>query len=302
MTPIAGEDEGSARTSVLATAEEAVARIEDGMTIAIGGLHTSSRPYSLIRALVRRGVKDLTVVGGAMASLDVDLLIGAGCVRRVAAGGVGAAPVTAIGPWFRRAAVDGSIEVWETDEGALYLALHAAAFGVPFIPWRAGMGTSIPDLNPDLKVIEDPFGSGPVLAVPAIAPDVALLHAATADEFGNVQPTGHGFSDDLLHRASQVTIVQVDRVVPNEVIRQRPERTNIATADVVVETPYGAHPAASPGAYVVDEPYLADYVAAVRADDDAWESWLQHEVLAHGAHADYLEHLGEQRLEGLRER
>jgi len=292
------------RASVETTSDQAVESVESGMTIAIGGLSTSSRPMALIRALVRRGVRDLTVVGGAMAGLDVDLLIGAGLVRRLVAGTVGAGPLAGIGPWYRRAAESGQLHVWECDEASMYLALRAAALDVPFLPWRSGLGSSLLELNPDLKLFDDPHGSGPVIAVPAIQPDVALLHASCADQFGNIQPMGSGMSDDLMHRASLRTIVEVERIVPSHVIRQHPERTTITDADAVVWAPYGAHPFASPGHYLVDTEYLLDYVSTARAgidDKSVWDDWLTREVLSHSDHLAYLEHIGIRRLVKLHE-
>jgi glutaconate CoA-transferase, subunit A len=124
---------------------EAAKWIEDGMTIAIG----QPAPMAIIRQLIRGRLKNLTVVDSGF---SLDLMIAAGCVRKVVsyyAGGGFGTPVT---PSFRRAAEQGEIEVWECEEGILCAGLQAAAQGLPFLPWRGGVGTSLPEINRDLKV------------------------------------------------------------------------------------------------------------------------------------------------------
>ena len=174
---------------------EAADWIADGMTVAFG----EPAPMAMVRHIVRRGVRDLTVVGSG---LSLDWLIAGNCVRKVvsyyAGGGVG----VPVAPTFRKAAEQGRLEVWECEEGILTAGLQAAAQGLPFLPWRGGVGTSLPDVNPDLKVMSDPISGETLLAVPPIRPDIAILHAAASDAFGNVQHLGGpGWLDLFLHRA-----------------------------------------------------------------------------------------------------
>ncbi len=279
----------------------AVESIEDGMAVALGGFTTSGRPAALVRALVRRGARNLTVLGGAAAGLDVDLLIGAGCVKRVVAPYVGAEAYGPIGPFFRHAAERGTVDVWECDEGMYYAGLRAAAAQLPFAPWRSGVGTSIPELNPDLRPFRDPIRGELLLAVPALRPDVALLHAGRADPYGNVQHTGHPFGDRAAYRAAGRTIVQVDRVISNEELRRAPENTSLAGVDVVVRAPYGAHPFASPGHYREDPMEIGAYMAAARAatqDDNygPFDRWLQERVFEPVDHVAYLDRIGLRQL------
>src|SRR5207302_6413744 len=166
---------------VVTTPAQAVAQVGDGMTVAVGGFINSGHPMALVRELVRQSRRDLVLVGAASAGLEVDMLIAAGCVRRVVAPYVGAEVLAGIGPAFRHAAQNGTVEIWEVDEALYYAGLRAAAQGLPFNPWRAGVGTSLPELNPDLQVFTDPIAGQPLIAVPAIEIDVALIHAALAD-------------------------------------------------------------------------------------------------------------------------
>src|SRR5260370_10286124 len=197
---------------------EAARWIESGMTIAIG----MPTPYALVRQIIRRGLRDLTVVDSGF---SLDLLIGAGCVRKVVsyyAGGGFGNPVT---PMFRRAAERGEIEVWECEEGILCAGLQAAAQMLPFVPWRGGVGTSLPEVNPDLKLFKDPIRGETLIAVPPIKPDVTILHAATADAYGNVQHIGGpGWIDMFLCRPADPVIVQVHQVVSHEDIPPPPSQ------------------------------------------------------------------------------
>jgi glutaconate CoA-transferase subunit A len=271
------------------------------MTIGVGGLGTSSHPMALLHQIIRQGTRDLVVVAGPMAGLEVDLLIAAGCVREVVCSYVGAERLAPIGPAYRRAVEEGSVGVREVDEGIWVQGLRAAAQLVPFQAWRGGVGTALPDLNPDLRLVEDPFGGPPLLAVRALPIDVTIVHAATADAYGNVQHVGTGFADRLQSQAADVTIAQVERVVSNEEIRRTPWFTTIPDADLVVRAPCGAHPYASPGHFVEDEAFLVEYVAAAKARGAPLKDWLDRYVFGCADHHEYLDRVGLRRLFGLGE-
>ncbi len=286
---------GGLRSERLRDEGDAAALLVDGMTIAIG----EPAPMAIVRAIIRRGLRDLTVIASG---LHLDMLIAAGCVRKTisyyAGGGFG----VPVAPAFRRAAERGEIEVWECEEGILTSGLEAAAKGLPFLPWRGGVGTSLPQINPDLKIMRDPICGDTLIAVPAIRPDLALLHAARADVYGNVQHCGGpGWLDLFLHRAAACTIVQVEQIIPNEEVRADPWATTIGRADVVVRMPYGAHPYYSRGYYVQDSALLKEYVLAAEQEGAALERFLSHYCREPASHGDYLERIGIKRLLGLYE-
>jgi glutaconate CoA-transferase, subunit A len=294
------------RTAVLTTEREALADLRDGMTIVIGGFANSGHPMSLIREVMRSGKGDLTIMGAATSSLEVDMLIASGVVREVISPYVGGETIVGIGPVFKRAVERGEVEVWEIDEAMYYCALNAAAQCLPFLPWRALVGTSFPEVNPDLKVFEDPIKGEPLIAVPAIEPDYALLHASAADPYGNVQHVGSGFGDRAMARAADRTVVSVERVISNEELRRFPERTSIPLVPAVVRAPFGAHPFSSVGHYLEDIAFLQEYVAAADAyarhdDRGPLDAWLRTHVQEPTDHLDYLERLGARRLFGLNE-
>jgi glutaconate CoA-transferase subunit A len=276
------------------------------MTIVIGGFANSGHPMSLIREVIRSGKKNLTIMGAATSSLEVDMLIAAGIVAKVISPYVGGETIVGIGPVFQRAAQRGEVDVWEIDEAMYYCALNAAAQQLPFLPWRGLVGTSFPEVNPDLKVFDDPIQGEPLIAVPAIAPDFALIHASAADMYGNVQHIGSGFGDRAMARASDRTVVSVEKVISNEELRRFPERTSIPLADAIVRAPFGAHPFSSVGHYLEDIPFLQDYVVAATAyarEDDRTklDQWLAAYVHDPTDHLDYLERLGPRRLFSLNE-
>jgi len=273
--------------------------IADGMTIAIG----QPTPMALVRQIIRRGIKNLTIVD---AGFSLDLLVAAGCAHKVmsyyAGGGFG----NPVMPAFRRAAERGEIEVWECEEGILCAGLQAAAQMLPFMPWRGGVGTSLPELNHDLKLFKDPIRGETLLAVPPIKPDVTILHAAAADPYGNVRHFGGpGWIDLFMYRAADRTIVQVEHVISNEQVRTDPWKTTIPAADAIVRAPFGAHPFYSRGFYLQDNDHLREYSSAssdfAAGKSDPLNAYLDRYCRNPPTHADYLEEIGIKRLSSLHE-
>lgn len=293
------------RTSVVLDEEAALDLVRDGMTIALGGFNTAAHPMIIVRGLIRRGVKDLRVIGSTIAGLDLDMLIATGVASEVVTSSVTGEALAAVGPFFRHAAESGAVRVWESDEGILYAGLRAAGQGLPFMPWKAGLGTSLPELNPDLRVFKDPIAGEDLLAVPALRPDIAFIHVSQADAFGLGQHVGSGFGDRLIHRAADRTVITTERLVPNEEIRRQPLHTSIPYADGVLKARWGAHPFSSPGHYLVDEHHLGEYLTAAAAarkgDRGPLDRYLERYVTRPTSHVEYLEAVGLGRLLELEE-
>ena len=247
------------------TAEAMVAQLRDGMTIGIGGWATRRKPMALVRALLRSSLKDLTIVsyGGP----DVGLLAAAGRIRKLIFGFV-SLDVLPLDMHFRNARQAAAFEVMEVDEGMLQLGLRAAAWRVPFLPTRVGLGTDILKHNPSIQTIRSPYADGDTLvAMPALPLDVALLHVTEADSKGNCVTLGPDpFFDDLFARAAGKVFVSCERVAPTDKIfshdkaRYQPFERSLVTG--VVELPFGAHPTAGVPGYGIDVPHLTDYNAA----------------------------------------
>jgi glutaconate CoA-transferase subunit A len=303
MTDITQCPERSAKVIELA---DAMAHVKDGMTVAIGGFINSSHPMIVVRELIRRRLKNMTIVGPASSGLEVDLLIAAGVAKKVVAPYVGAEGLAAIGPAFRAAAEREQIEVFELDEALYYAALRAAAQRVPFNPWRSGVGTSFPEVNPAIKVFKDPCNGETLLAIPAVNIDVAFLHAAVSDVYGNVQYVGHAYGDRAIYAAADLTFVQVEQIVSNEEIKRDPLRTVVPGADGIIRARFGSHPYASPGNYTEDREHIKEYVRAATAwakdaDRGPLEAYLTRYVLEPADHVAYLERVGLRKLLSLNE-
>lgn len=287
------------RTSVVISAAEAAARIPQGAVVGIGGFVTSNKPMALVRELMRRRCRDLTVV--AVGSLEVDMLLGLGLVRRLITPYCGAESIAPVCPLFG-ALAGRQVEIEEVDLGTLGAMLRAQTMGIPFMPVRGPVGTAFLERNPRLKPLVDPFGGPDLCAAQALELDVALIHAGQADPYGNVQHLGAIFLDQMLAKAAKQVIVQVERLVPNEEIRKHPEATTLPAAlvDAVVVAPYGAHPFASHSAHVLDEAHLREFAAASRAaaagDTRAFAAYVARYVDGPQSHEQYLDQVGVQRL------
>lgn len=288
----------TARRSVVATPAAALAGIADGATIGIGGILTNGRPMALVREIARRGLRDLTIVA-PVAALDVDLLVAAGCVRKVVTSYAGCEAVAGVAPVFRAAVERGEVEAWDADEAHCVAGLRAAGQGLPFLPWRGGVGTDLPAINPDLVEFADPIDGRPLLAVPAIPLDVALIHAERADAYGNVQFDGPAHTDPLLAAAAEHVVVQVERVVGNDVIRRDPPATRRWRTTTVVPAVWGTHPYASAG-IEADVAHLRELAglgrAAAKGDRAGVDGYLRRHVRDAATHADYLETIGVRRI------
>src|SRR5438067_5175813 len=193
------------------TVEEIVGELRDGMTLGIGGWGPRRKPMALVRAILRSPLKDLTLVsyGGA----DVGMLCAAGKVRKLVFAFVSLDAIP-LEPWFRKARESGALEVLELDEGMFQWGLKAAAFGLPFLPTRVGLGTDLAELG-GLKTVSSPYEDAETLiAMPALKLDAALLHVNRSDWRGNVQLLGPDtYYDDWFAKAAAKTYASAEELV-----------------------------------------------------------------------------------------
>jgi glutaconate CoA-transferase, subunit A len=256
----------------LTTEEEVVAELRDGMTIGIGGWGSRRKPMSLVRAILRSPVRDLIVVswGGP----DVGLLCAYGKVRKVVYGFVTLDSVP-LEPHFRRARETGAIEAMELDEGMFYMGLQAAAWRLPFLPTRAGLGSDVMRVNPRIATVRSPYQDGEeLIAMPALELDLALVHLNAADSRGNGQVLGPDpYFDDLFLAAAKRRFLSCERVVATEdFLRFGPPQTlrvSRLLVDGVVEAPHGAHFTSCAPDYDRDETFQRRYVSAA-GSPEAW--------------------------------
>jgi glutaconate CoA-transferase subunit A len=257
------------------TIDDVVASVRDGMTVGIGGWGSRRKPMALVRALARSPVKDLRVV--AYGGPDVGLLCRAGKVREVVYAFVSLDSI-ALEPHFRNARQSGAVTTMELDEGMFLLGLQAAAWRVPFLPTRVGLGSDVMRLNPELRTVQSPYAGGEELvAMPALSLDVALVHMHRGDMGGtgqylNVDP----YFDDLFCMAAARRFMSVERIVDTpDLAKEGPLqsiRINRLMTDGVVETPNGAHFTECVPDYPRDEAFQRTYAASAKSDD-AWNEF-----------------------------
>lgn len=252
-----------------------VARIGDGARVAIANDFAGS-PTAAARALARRGARGLRLVGVPTLGLAADILIGAGAVA-----GVETAAVTlgehGPAPRFCAAVADGAVELRDSTCPAILAGLLAAEKGVPFMPLRGVLGSDLIVHRPDWKVIANPFAEtddDPLLLVPAIRPDIALVHAAMADRAGNVW-IGRDREVMLMAHAAATTLCTVERIVDTDLMADEARAAGTIPSlyvTALAEVPGGAAPVGFAGHYPADDAALARYVAAARtaAGFDAW--------------------------------
>jgi glutaconate CoA-transferase subunit A len=219
--------------------------VVDGALVAFGGGELRRKPVAAARALAGLGRRDLRVAA-MLGSVEVELLLAAGCVAELHSAGVA---LTGLAPRWREARQSGSPRVVEWSEGTFTAALQAAALGLDSCLWPTGVGTDLPAVNPWLVETTDPHTGAPVLAVRALVPDVAIIHAPGVDEHGNAYVDGDLVADELLSRAGRRVVVTYEELVPAEPARAAVSRLFV---DDGVRAPGGAAPTACPPHYDVD--------------------------------------------------
>ena len=285
------------------TEDEVVAQLQSSMTIGIGGWGSRRKPMSLVRAIARSDLRDLTIVsyGGP----DIGILCATGKVRRAVYGFVSLDSIP-LEPHFRQARQQGTIEFTELDEGAFYLGLLAAAHRMPFYPTRAGLGSDMLTMNPELRTVASPYPDADgemeeFVAIPALRLDVSLIHMNRADKGGNGQFLGPDlYFDDLFAKAAARTFMSCERIVDTDALLDEGSVHTLKVprlfVDGVVEAPRGAHFTECPPDYGRDEAFQAEY-AATAGDPAAWEAFRTHYLEADG-HDAYLARLDRRTDEG----
>jgi len=268
--------------------DDVVAELRDGMTIGIGGWGSRRKPMSLVRAILRSPLRDLTVV--AYGGPDIGLLCATGKVKKAVYGFVSLDSIP-LEPHFRAARQNGTIEAMELDEGMFLLGLQAAAWRMPFLPTRAGLGSDLVRVMPELKTVRSPYDDGEELvAMPALKLDVALIHMNRATADGNGQFLGPDpYFDDLFCYAADRAFMSCERVVPTDRLLDHGTfhtlRISRLMVNGVVEAPGGAHFTSCTPDYERDEAFQKEYAATAR-DPEAWGAF-RGRYLDLGSEAEY---------------
>ncbi len=276
------------------TEEDFISELESGMTIGVGGWGSRRKPMSLVRAIIRSGVTDLTIVsyGGP----EIGILSATKQLKKAVYGFVSLDSIP-LEPHFRVARQSGTIEAVEFDEGAFYLGLLAASHRVPFYPTRAGLGSDMLAMNSELRTIVSPYpepggGEGETLvAIPAFDLDLSIIHMNRADAGGNGQFLGPDlYFDDLFAMAAKRTFMSCEKVIPTENFLNEGSVHTLKIprifVDGVIEAPMGAHFTECLPDYSRDEAFQKMY-AATAADKELWDIFNE-KYLQAGSHEEYL--------------
>jgi glutaconate CoA-transferase subunit A len=288
--------------SKLNSLHDAIARwVPDGSSVVMSAALEALIPFAAGHEIVRQRKRDLTLVA-PISDMLFDQLIGAGCAATVMAAWVGNVSA-GLGHNYRRAAeqrLPRPIRTADHSNFSISLALLAGGMGVPYLPTRTLLGTDIVRTNPSFKQEISPFSDERLVLVPALVPDVSILHVQRADEEGHAHAWGNlGVSREAL-MAARSTILLAEEIVPREVITSDPNRILGPAHKVaaVVHEPGGAHPAPVQGYYNRDHDFFHTYHRATRTRE-GWEAWQNEWIFERADRQAYLEKLGSDRWQSL---
>ncbi len=280
------------------TLEEAAGLVNDGDSVAIGGCTVSRTPMALIWALIRARKSGLSI-SRSITSTEGDLLFGSGVSRHILTSWFSQGIVWGISKVMRAYTESNRARFEEWSHMSIGLRYRAGAMGVPFIPTRAMLGSDVAGQLENIKEIDCPFTGEKVLLIPALNPDVALIHVPRCDAFGNAQIDGLQFMDIDLAMAANRVILTTERIVSNDQIRRAPDQTKIPfiAVDAVVEVPYGSAPHECYGIYEPLFEHLDAYAALTAKDPDAGVAeYLERYYYGPSSWSDYLDMLGIEEL------
>jgi glutaconate CoA-transferase subunit A len=263
---------------IIRSLDDALAPITDGCVLAVPR-ESAGAPMAATRALIRRGVKRLHLIALPTSTLQADLMIGAGCVETLETSAVSLGEF-GLAPRFTAAILAGSIKMKDATCPALHAAFQAAEKGVPFMPLRGIIGTDVLAHRPDWKVIDNPFEHGdPIVLLPAIRPDVALLHAPLADRDGNVF-IGRQRELMTMAHAAEKTVVTVEKLHDGSLLDDPALAAGTLPGfyvEAVAVSERGAWPLPLPDHYAWDAGHLAEY-ARLAASDEGFAEYLDRYV------------------------
>jgi glutaconate CoA-transferase, subunit A len=261
--------------------EALAGQIPDGAYLAVPPDY-SGPAMAVIRALIRRGARNLRLLGVPTIGLQGDLLIGAGCVAEIEAAGVMLGEAGQA-PRFVAAARAGSIAIKDTTCPAVHAGLQAAEKGIPFMPLRGILGSDLIGRRTDWRQVDNPFAAGDtILLLPALQPEIALFHATAADRRGNVR-IGRRRELVTMAHAARKTLVSVETIVEEDFMASEASAAGTLSSlyvSAIAEAPKGSWPLGLGEDYAADDGHLAAYAAAALSEQ-GFRDYLDQYVLAH---------------------
>ncbi len=285
------------RRDKLTTMTEALDRVADGDHIAIGGCLYSRTPLAALMELLRKRRTGLTLSRSLMC-YEGEMFLASGASKHLMTSWMGIGLPWGISSVLRHHVETGRAEFEEWSHLALGLRYRAAAMGVPFLPTVTMLGSDI-HRHAGTKEMDDPFTGERLCLVPALFPDIALVHVHRADRFGNVQIDGYPHMDVDIVKAARTVIVTAEKIVPSDVFQANGARTAFPhyVVDAVVEVPFGSYPHECYGRYDADFDHFGAYVAMTK-EDNGLDAYLERYVFGVEDHAGFLATFAPGTLEG----
>jgi len=283
--------------------KEAASLIHDGSRIALGGFGMHNHPMAFVRELIRKGVKDLDIVGHVN-GIEVDMLVGAGCVRKVETSCVGLEEF-GLAPCFRRAVEMGELQVAEYSETLAFERFMCSSRGQAFFPTRQLFGTDLPKYNPDIKEVAGPFDGRTYHAISPAEPEWVVIHAPMGDKYGNVLYFDNrqlpSNLDLIMAQTTRNLIVTVEQIVERDRVLRLSHMNLIPRfrTTAIVEVPYGAHPSSCLQVYDYDRGHMKMYAGAAR-DPASYLEYMDKYIYDVEGHMGYLKLVGLEDLMKLR--
>lgn len=278
--------------------EEATKLVDDGASVAIGGCTMSRTPMAMIWALIRAKKNNLSI-SRSIVSNEGDLLFASGISKHIQTSWFSQGIVWGVSKIMRLYAESKRAQYDEWSHLAMGLSYRAGAMGIPFMPMRAMMGSDIIGQIEGWKEIDCPFTGEKLFLVPALNPDVALIHVQRCDAYGNAQIDGLQFMDIDIAMAANRVILTTEKIISNDQIRRMPDQTKIPfiTVDAVVEVPYGSAPHECYGAYEPFFGHMDYYAGLIKKDPEAGiAEYLGRYIYGPETWVDYLNLIGMEEL------
>lgn len=272
---------------------EAAQLVHDGDVVGIGGCLYSRTPWAMLLEILRAGRRELTLTRSLMC-YEAELFLARGATGRLVTSWVGIGLQWGIPKVFREFVESRSSQYEEWSHLSLGLRYKAAAMGVPFLPTRSLLGSDLLKML-SAREMDCPFTGDRLCLVPALAPDVVLIHAQRADRHGNAQIDGPTYMDGELAAAGRRVILTAEEIVPTDAIVRQAERTIVPhfVVDAVVDVPFGSFPHECYGLYEAWFEHFDEYVRLVEEDGvGGVEEYLRLYLDEPGSFAGFLERVG----------
>jgi glutaconate CoA-transferase subunit A len=276
-------------TDKLTTLAKAVGLVRDGDHVAIGGCMFTRTPLALLMEILRQGRTDLTLSKNLMC-YEGEWFMAVDAVRNMITSWLGIGLPWGISRILREKGESGQLRLEDWSHMGLGMRYRAGAMGLPFLPTLTMLGSGLSEVT-ETRTMTCPFTGQTLNLVPALFPDVALLHVHRADRYGNCQIDGYPFMDADIAAAAATVLVTAEEIISEDEIRLHPDRTAIPgfMVDAVVHVPYGAYPHEMHGLYVADYAHYDVYVEAIKArGTEAIREYLEQYVYGVKTHEAYL--------------